>query len=108
LGDFFFGNYCRDFPCSGSVYETPDSGGECGVAYEAYFPMPTQAGVDKPWYSIESGPVHFTVMSTEHDWTQGSEQVGAHDNIMKPASNNFATLRLLMNKFMNSGWPQIL
>jgi hypothetical protein len=44
------------------------------VAYEAYFPMPTQAGVDKPWYSIESGPVHFTVMSTEHDWTQGSEQ----------------------------------
>ncbi|CAM6025197.1 unnamed protein product [Sphagnum balticum] len=68
------GNHERDFPCSGSVYETPDSGGECGVAYEAYFPMPTQAGVDKPWYSIESGPVHFTVMSTEHNWTQGSEQ----------------------------------
>ncbi|KAG6418039.1 hypothetical protein SASPL_120237 [Salvia splendens] len=44
---------------SGSVYPTADSGGECGVAYETYFPMPT-AGKDKPWYSIEQGHVHFT------------------------------------------------
>ncbi len=63
----------RDFPDSGSVYDTPDSGGECGVAYESYFQMPTPAA-DKPWYSIESGPVHFTVMSTEHNWAAGSEQ----------------------------------
>jgi hypothetical protein len=35
--------------------------------------MPTPAA-DKPWYSIESGPVHFTVMSTENNWTAGSEQ----------------------------------
>ncbi|KAJ6702493.1 PURPLE ACID PHOSPHATASE-RELATED [Salix koriyanagi] len=52
---------------------TPDSGGECGVAYETYFPMPTSAK-DKPWYSIEQGPVHFTVISTEHDWAENSEQ----------------------------------
>lgn len=64
----------RDFPGSGSVYDKSDSGGECGVAYESYFQMPTPAA-DKPWYSIESGPVHFTVMSTEHKWTAGSEQV---------------------------------
>eukprot|EP00250_Pteridium_aquilinum_P021385 c25104_g1_i1 orf=356-1489(-) len=67
------GNHERDFPDSGSHYETPDSGGECGVAYEKYFQMPTQ-GKDKPWYSFEAGPVHFTVMSTEHDWTSESEQ----------------------------------
>ncbi|CAK9192348.1 unnamed protein product [Sphagnum jensenii] len=67
------GNHERDFPGSGSVYKTYDSGGECGVAYESYFQMPTPAA-DKPWYSIESGPVHFTVMSTENNWTAGSEQ----------------------------------
>ncbi|XP_010931589.1 probable inactive purple acid phosphatase 27 [Elaeis guineensis] len=65
--------YYRDHPSSGSVYETPDSGGECGVAYETYFPMPTNAK-DKPWYSIEQASVHFTVISTEHDWTENSEQ----------------------------------
>ncbi|XP_026659661.2 probable inactive purple acid phosphatase 27 isoform X2 [Phoenix dactylifera] len=67
------GNHERDHPSSGSVYETPDSGGECGIAYEAYFPMPTHAK-DKPWYSIEQASVHFTVISTEHDWTENSEQ----------------------------------
>ncbi|PPR82535.1 hypothetical protein GOBAR_AA38174 [Gossypium barbadense] len=40
---------------------------------ETYFPMPT-AAKDKPWYAIEHGSVHFTVISTEHDWTQNSEQ----------------------------------
>ncbi|KAL9266876.1 putative inactive purple acid phosphatase 27 [Drosera capensis] len=68
------GNHERDYFDSGSVFETPDSGGECGVPYEAYFPMPTQAK-DQPWYSIEQGPLHFTIMSTEHDWTPNSKQV---------------------------------
>lgn len=65
---------CRDYIGSGSVYITPDSGGECGIPYETYFPMPT-SGKDKPWYSIELGTVHFTVISTEHDWTKDSDQV---------------------------------
>lgn len=65
---------CRDYADSGSVYTTPDSGGECGVAYESYFPMPTSAR-DKPWYSIEQASVHFTVISTEHPWDENSEQV---------------------------------
>ncbi|KAI4995716.1 hypothetical protein ZWY2020_037764 [Hordeum vulgare] len=59
---------------SRSVYVTLDSGGECGIAYESYFPMPA-AGKDKPWYSIEQGSVHFIVMSTEHPWSEKSEQV---------------------------------
>ncbi|KAA8537299.1 hypothetical protein F0562_027014 [Nyssa sinensis] len=67
------GNHERDYVDTGSVYFTPDSGGECGVPYETYFPMPTSAK-DKPWYSIEQGSVHFTVISTEHDWTKNSEQ----------------------------------
>ncbi|KAJ7949288.1 Purple acid phosphatase [Quillaja saponaria] len=67
------GNHERDYIDSGSVYVTPDSGGECGVPYETYFPMPTTAK-DKPWYSIEQASVHFTVMSTEHDWSANSEQ----------------------------------
>lgn len=67
------GNHERDYIDSGSVYVTPDSGGECGVPYETYFPMPT-AAKDKPWYSIEQGSVHFTVISTEHDWSENSEQ----------------------------------
>ncbi|KAG9443632.1 hypothetical protein H6P81_014972 [Aristolochia fimbriata] len=67
------GNHERDYIGSGSVYITPDSGGECGVAYETYFPMPT-SGKDKPWYSVEQAGVHFTVISTEHDWTEGSDQ----------------------------------
>lgn len=64
----------RDYVNSGSVYITPDSGGECGVPYESYFQMPTSLK-DKPWYSIEQGPVHFTVISTENNWRPGSEQV---------------------------------
>ncbi|GAB4854325.1 hypothetical protein Ancab_022912 [Ancistrocladus abbreviatus] len=67
------GNHERDYPTSGSMYITPDSGGECGVPYETYFPLPTSAK-DKPWYSIEQGPVHFTVISTEHDFRPGTEQ----------------------------------
>ncbi|KAG8656700.1 hypothetical protein MANES_04G164100v8 [Manihot esculenta] len=67
------GNHERDYIGTGVVYGTPDSGGECGVAYETYFPMPTPAK-DKPWYSIEQGSVHFTVISTEHDWAPNSEQ----------------------------------
>ncbi|KAM7265438.1 hypothetical protein ACFE04_003121 [Oxalis oulophora] len=67
------GNHERDYPGSGSKYITPDSGGECGMVYETYFPMPTTVK-DKSWYSIEQGPVHFTVISTEHDWSPNSEQ----------------------------------
>ncbi|PKA56335.1 putative inactive purple acid phosphatase 24 [Apostasia shenzhenica] len=67
------GNHERDYKDSGSVYETPDSGGECGVAYESYFKMPTSAK-DKPWYSFEQASAHITVISTENDWNETSEQ----------------------------------
>lgn len=31
---------------------------------------------DSPWYSFDFGPVHFTVISTEHNFSRGSKQVG--------------------------------
>jgi hypothetical protein len=66
--DLFSFSFFRDYVHSGSVYKTPNSGGECGVPYETYFQMPTQAK-DKPWYSIEQAVQYFTVISTEHDWS---------------------------------------
>lgn len=47
--------------------------------------MPTPSK-DRPWYSIEQASVHFTVISTEHDWWVNSEQV-----------INFNKLNLLTN-----------
>ncbi|KAF3330730.1 putative inactive purple acid phosphatase 27 [Carex littledalei] len=67
------GNHERDYGESGSVCQTPDSGGECGVPYESYFQMPVSEK-DKPWYSIEQGPIHFTIISTEHTWSPNSTQ----------------------------------
>ena len=69
-----------------------DSGGECGVAVAARFTMPNLAraegdedsgrrreGTPPPskapfWYSYEYGAAHFTVISTEHDLSEGSDQ----------------------------------
>lgn len=50
-----------------------DSGGECGVVYEKRLKMPN-GGKDKPWYSFDFGPVHFTTFSTEHSFERGTEQ----------------------------------
>mmetsp|Transcript_14566 Transcript_14566/g.19155 ORF Transcript_14566/g.19155 Transcript_14566/m.19155 type:complete len:623 (+) Transcript_14566:77-1945(+) len=77
------GNHERDSPDTSDIrnetsfYTGTDSGGECGVPYAAYFPMPEPAQdyrLDTPWYSFEYGPVHITVMSTEHDFCEGSKQ----------------------------------
>ncbi len=81
-----------------------DSGGECGVAVAARFLMPGAAGLGSAppaepcgaggtaaavcgrrrraralanppfWYAFEYGSVHFSIVSSEHDLTRGSEQ----------------------------------
>lgn len=81
----------RDYVDSGSVYILADSGGEVGVPYETYFPMPTPAK-DKPWYSIEQGSVHITVISTEHEWSQNSEQVKIKHSIVPYLISNHQEL----------------
>jgi hypothetical protein len=67
------GNHERDFPKSNGFYNGTDSGGECGVPYEKRFHAPTP-GLDKPWYSFDFGNIHFTFMSTEHDFRKGTAQ----------------------------------
>lgn len=40
--------------------------------------MPGEAGdptADSPWYGFDFGPIHFTVISTEHAFTPDSKQV---------------------------------
>lgn len=68
------GNHEQDFP--GKVwYDSVDSGGECGVPTETRFPMPIPGGdQQKGWYSFDMGPVHFLMMNTELDVSEGSEQ----------------------------------
>ncbi|XP_061371796.1 probable inactive purple acid phosphatase 27 [Gastrolobium bilobum] len=67
------GNHERDWPNTGSFYDTPDSGGECGVLAETmyYFPAENRA---KFWYATDYGMFRFCIADSEHDWREGSEQ----------------------------------
>jgi hypothetical protein len=69
------GNHESNWPGHGDAFNVSngDSGGECGVAYDARLPMPG-AAPGAPWYSFEFGPVHFTQMSTEHGFAPGTPQ----------------------------------
>ena len=69
------GNHESDCPHTATLYETQnDSGGECGVLATALLPMPDPAVTDKPWWSYDVGLIHFVGMSSEHDYSIGSEQ----------------------------------
>ena len=50
-----------------------DSSGECSVPIFHRFVTPTN-GHGLYWYSFNYGSVHVLQMSSEHDWTEGSEQ----------------------------------
>ncbi|KAI3699010.1 hypothetical protein L2E82_42979 [Cichorium intybus] len=67
------GNHERDWPDSGSFYETEDSGGECGVVAQTMFYVPTRNRT-KLWYVLDYGLFRFCVADSESDWTEGSEQ----------------------------------
>jgi len=67
------GNHEVDYPHTTTTFNGTDSGGECGVAYEKRMQMPTAVETE-PWYSFDSGPVHFVLMSTEHDFMPNSKQ----------------------------------
>lgn len=56
-----------------------DSGGECGVPFNAHFPFAAQNATvpwqeRESWYSFAYGPVYVVMLSTEHDYTHGSPQ----------------------------------
>ncbi|KAB1217433.1 putative inactive purple acid phosphatase 27 [Morella rubra] len=67
------GNHERDWPNSGSFYNTTDSGGECGVLAQTMFYVPAENRA-KFWYPTDYGMFHFCIADTEHDWREGSEQ----------------------------------
>ncbi|KAF5732216.1 Nucleotide pyrophosphatase/phosphodiesterase [Tripterygium wilfordii] len=67
------GNHERDWPNTGSFYDTTDSGGECGVLAETMFYVPAENRA-KFWYSTDYGMFRFCIADTEHDWREGSEQ----------------------------------
>lgn len=67
------GNHERDWPNTGSFYNTTDSGGECGVLAETMFYVPAENRA-KFWYATDYGMFRFCIADTEHDWREGSEQ----------------------------------
>ncbi|XP_020276457.1 probable inactive purple acid phosphatase 27 [Asparagus officinalis] len=67
------GNHERDWPGSGSFYNTTDSGGECGVLAETMFYVPAENRA-KFWYATDYGMFRFCIADTEHDWREGTEQ----------------------------------
>jgi hypothetical protein len=67
------GNHESDWP-NHTFYPVYDSGGECGVATTRLMPQPAPATTDKPWWSYDVGLIHFVGMSSEHNFTTGSEQ----------------------------------
>jgi hypothetical protein len=68
------GNHETDWYNSASVFNSSDSGGECSILTTRLYPMPSPATLNKPWYSYDTGIVHYIGMSTEHDIAIGSEQ----------------------------------
>ena len=69
------GNHELDWTdLSYSFFNSSDSGGECGIPQEMRFGLPMADGPQTPWYSMDYGNVHVTMMSSEHDFEAGSEQ----------------------------------
>lgn len=57
----------------GRATEGGDSGGECSVPTLAQFQMP-RPSYNAPWWSWDVGHVHVVAISTEYNFTTGSEQ----------------------------------
>ena len=68
------GNHESDWYNSASYFSNADSGGECGVLTTTLLPQPQPATLNKPWWSYEVGMFHFIGISTEHNFTIGTEQ----------------------------------
>lgn len=72
------GNHERDFPGTGTHYDTSvDSGGECGVATQIRFPTPVAGAApykDLEWYSFTHGNTLVIMIGTEMEVGPGSSQ----------------------------------
>ncbi|RMX63691.1 hypothetical protein DD238_006494 [Peronospora effusa] len=64
-----------------------DSGGECGVPMHHRWHVP-KTGNWIYWYSFNYGGIHVVQMSTEHNWTRGSEQYKWLENDLEQVDRN--------------------
>ncbi|KAI4336316.1 hypothetical protein L6164_014855 [Bauhinia variegata] len=78
------GNHERDWPNSGSFYDTGDSGGECGVPAETIYYVPAENRA-KFWYATDYGMFRFCIADSEHDWREGTEQYEFIENCLATA-----------------------
>ena len=124
------GNHERDFPNSGSVWTGTDSGGECGVALAKRFHMPNPTspappGLDQTWWSVDFGPVHFTVISTEHQFNVTSPQydwiqqdlakvdrtrtpfllLAGHRSVLHPTNHSITVIHAVQQGMVRSLFP---
>ncbi|CAM6083490.1 unnamed protein product [Calypogeia fissa] len=76
------GNHERDFPLTGSFYNTSDSGGECGVPAQTLFTMPATNRANY-WYKTDYGMFRFCIADSEHDWRAGTEQYAFLEECMR-------------------------
>jgi hypothetical protein len=69
------GNHETDWPGTSSYYNGTDSGGECSVPTIKLYPQPYPSKVNKPFWSYNVGLIHWIGLSSEHDYSIGSEPV---------------------------------
>ncbi|KAF5730949.1 nucleotide pyrophosphatase/phosphodiesterase-like isoform X1 [Tripterygium wilfordii] len=81
------GNHERDWPNSGSFYDTDDSGGECGVLAETMYYVPAENRANF-WYATDYGMFHFCIADSEHDWREGTEQYRFIEKCLASADRN--------------------
>eukprot|EP01038_Epipyxis_sp_PR26KG_P012938 gene12938-17346_t len=74
------GNHESDWRNSASLPYGDSSGGECGVCALKLIPMPSPATVNQPWWSYDIGLIHFIGISTEHNYSVGSNQYNWLEN----------------------------
>ena len=58
-----------------SLFDTTDSGGECGVVSTHLLPLPGAGTADAPWWAFSTGPFFLVTLSSEHAFGAGSAQL---------------------------------
>jgi acid phosphatase type 7 len=74
------GNHESDYPNTNTINCT-DSGGECSIPTAYQFPTP-RSDISRLWYSFVTGPLFVVMMSTEHDFSNTSEQYAFIENAL--------------------------
>lgn len=116
LWDLFFhriesiANMAPYMVCAGNhdIDPSVDSGMQCGVGYIYRFKMPSQSDtpvsdtdclssyLTQVWYSFDYGLVHWTAISTEHDFSPGSAQYKWLDADLQVANEDRETVPFII------------